>query len=220
MTTTVQSIIKNAQILLLDVDGVRWPATELIDALNAGQRDIATLRPDQFTLMVPMALAAGARQALPANCAKLIEVPRNTAGGAIRQVSRNLLDAISPTWYTQAGVTTIQHFCHDPREPGVIYVYPPAASVGASVDLVYNALPADVPAVTEATYTGVTGNVSVPDVFVNALLHFVLFRAFGKDAETGNAALSASHYQLFKAGLSDDLTTRQAVKPTVTDTPQ
>lgn len=49
-----------------------------------------------------------------------------------------------------------------------------------------------------AAYTTVTGTLIGKDAIKNPLLHFVLFRAFMKDAEFGgNAALSASHYQLF-----------------------
>lgn len=219
MTTTAQSIIKTAQQLLQDESGIRWPASELIESLNAGQRDIATLRPDMMAVTAELALVAGPKQTVPAGCSKLIEVPRNTLGAAVRQVDRNLLDAVEPNWYAKPGTKAIKHFTHDPREPAVFYVYPPAA-LGASVDIVYAAMPVDVPAPTGPTFAGVTGNVSVPDVFANALLHFVMFRALAKDAEVGNAAMSAAHYQLFKTCLSEDITTRQAVKPTVTDSAQ
>lgn len=220
MTTTAQSIIREAQELLQDTEGTRWPATELVAHLNDGQRDIATIRPDLFTILAAIALVAGPRQALPAACVDFVEMPRNTNGAALRQADRNMLDAVEPSWYTKAGVQTIKHFCYDAREPNVFWVYPPAA-VGASVDAVYSTMPADVATPSGASYTTVAGNIDCPDVCKNSLLHFVLFRAFAKDAEFGgNAAMSAANYQLFKAGIAADAATGQAIKPTITEAAQ
>lgn len=197
MTTTAQSIIKQAHELLQDPDGIRWPATELVAHLNDGQRALVELRPEMFAVTVATALIAGPKQTVPVACAKLLEIPRNTTGSAIRPVERSQLDAIEPNWYTKTGVTGIKHTMVDAREPNVFYVYPPAA-VGASVDLVYAAWPADVPSPSGVTAATVTGNVNVDDQFKNALLHFCLYRAYSKDAEFGgNATLAASHYQLF-----------------------
>jgi hypothetical protein len=219
MTITAQSVIKDAQVLLKDTAGIRWTAAELVDALNAAQREIATLRPDLMATSAAYALAAGARQAVPANCSKLMDIPRNTTGPAIRQVQREDLDAINRDWYTLPGATVIKHFTHDAKQPNVFWVYPPAAS-GVNVDIEYAALPADIPAPGAASFTGVTGNLGVADVFANAAMHFVLSRAYAKDAQAGgNAVLSAEHERKFRAAMGDDLTTRQAVKPAIKPTP-
>lgn len=199
MTTTAQSIVKQAHELLQDPDGLRWPATELVAHINDGQRALVELRPEMFAVTVTTALVAGPKQTVPSACAKLLEIPRNTNGPAIRPVERVSLDAVEPSWYTKTGVTTIKHSTVDVREPNVYYVYPPAAS-GASVDLVYSAWPADVPTPSGAAASTVTGNVNVNDQFKSALMHFVLARGYMKDAEFGgNATLAASHYQLFTA---------------------
>ena len=153
--TTAQSIITQAHELLQDPDGTRWKATELVAHLNDGQRALVELRPEMFAVTVAASLVAGPRQTVPAACAELLEIPCNTSGNAIRPVERAQLDAIEPNWYTKTGTTAIKHTMVDAREPNVFYVYPPAA-VGASVDLVYSAWPADVPApsgVTAATVT-------------------------------------------------------------------
>ena len=139
MTTTAQSIITQAHELLQDPDGTRWKATELVQHLNDGQRALVELRPEMFAVTVATALIAGPKQTVPAACAELLEIPRNTSGNAIRPVERAQLDAIEPNWYTKTGTTAIKHTMVDAREPNVFYVYPPAA-VGASVDLVYPCL--------------------------------------------------------------------------------
>lgn len=199
MTITAQSIIKQAQELLQD-PGIRWPAVDLVVHLNDGQRALVEARPEMFAATVPIVLVAGAKQSIPSTAAKLLEIPRNTNGAGIRPVERSHLDAVEPSWYTKTGVTTIKHTMHDTREPHVFYVYPPAAASGASVDAVCAIWPADVAVASGAAYSTVTGNINCKDDFKNALLHFVVSRAYMADAESeGNAALAASHAQLFSA---------------------
>ncbi len=194
MTTTVASIITEVQTILQD-DGTRWPTTELLSYLNDGQREIATIRPDLFVVTQAIPLVTGVKQTIPDACINLIEFTRNTDGAAIRQTDRTMLD-----------LKTIKHFCYDPREPDAFYVYPPAA-VGASVDAVMSKMPDD--AIT---------NINCKDTCKNPLIHFILFRAYQKDAEfSGNAALSAGHYQLFKDTLSQDAAAGQSLTPTPTN---
>lgn len=210
MTITAQSLIAQAQELLQDLTGTRWSATELVAHLNDGQRALVDLRPEEFAITAPLALVVGPKQTVPTACAKLLEIPRNTNGAVIRPVERKQLDAIEPSWYTKPGAVTIQHTTVDAREPSRFYVYPPAA-LGASVDLVYAAYPTDIAAATGPLAANVTGNLQCPDAYKNALLHWVLARAFMKDAEFGgNAAMSAGHLQLFSAGAGSP-------EPTVAD---
>jgi len=213
MTTTAQSIIKEVQVLLQDVDGTRWPATELVDHLNDGQREIAVLRPDMFAVVAPLVLAAGSTQALPAACVTFMGMPRNTNGAPITKVDRWTLEAVLPGWATGAASATIQHFMYDDRMPKQVLVYPPAI-VGTSVDIEYSTIPAGTPAASGAGWATVTGNIDCDDTTKNPLIHWCLFRAFAKDAEFGgNAAMSSAHYQLFKTGLGSDSATSTAVAP-------
>ncbi len=215
MTTTAQSIIKEVQVLLQDVDGIRWPATELVAHLNDGQREIASQRPDLFTVTNPLPLVPGARQTLPAACINLVDILRNTNGASISLTSRAVLDAVAPGWYSKSPTRNLVHFCYDLREPNVFFVYPPAAN-GASVDATYSELPADIPAPSGPTSASVTGVLAGKDTLKNPLLHWVLFRAWSKDAEFGgNASLAQSHYALFLGGLKTDATA--AVQPTPTN---
>lgn len=215
-----KTIIQAVQEQLQDTSGIRWPAYELIEHMNDGQREIASVRPDQVAITVARPLAAGVRQTVPSDCSKLIEITRNTNGKSIRQVDRNLLEAIKPNWYSMAPSAVVIHVTRDQREPTIFHVYPPATTQ-ASVDVTYAPLPAGVAIPSGRSYTSVTGDIQVPDVFKNALIDFCLFRAFAKDAEFGgNTQQGAAHYQLFKAAISDDAQISNAVKPTITDKPQ
>lgn len=217
MAFTAQNVLQRVVITLLDQNAIRWPTAELVRYLNDGQRDIALVRPDATSTTATMALAGGARQTLPATGAKLLEVIRNTSGTkrAVRLTSRVILDAQAPDWYNLTGVTEVRHYTYDSREPRIFYVYPPAASSGASVELIYSAYPTDIaePA-SNALYTAVTGNISVADIYVNALVNYILYRAYSKDSEnTQNAALAASFYQLYQNLLGVELSGTTGVAP-------
>lgn len=215
MTTSAQSILQRVVVTLQDPNATRWGTAELVRYLNDGQRDIALIRPDATATTASMSLVAGARQTLPITGAKLLEVIRNTTGAkrAIRLVNRNVLDAQNPDWYSKAGVTEVKHYTFDAREPRVFYVYPPALS-GASVEMVYSAYPANItePAA-NALYTAVTGDLSVQDIFANALTNYILYRAFSKDAETVNATAAAAYYQLYQSMLGIELSGTTGVAP-------
>lgn len=213
MTISAQSIVREVQEQLQDLEGIRWSAYELVAHLNDGQREIATVRPDLYATMMALPLAAGARQALPAQCIDLIEIIRNTDGPAMQETDRKLLDLLNPSWYTKLGAALAVNYCYDIRDPYVFYVYPPVL-VGASVDAVCSVMPSDIAIPIGPAYSSVTGDVAGKDTCKNPLIHFVLFRAFSKDAEYGgNVSLSAAHYQMFTSLLTLDSGTKQAVKP-------
>jgi hypothetical protein len=223
MAFSAQSLILRVITTLQDATAVRWATDELVRYLNDGQREILVYRPDATATTASVALAAGAKQSLPAGSFKLIDIVRNTNGTkrAIRLTTRALLDSQVPSWQyvsgvgTDVGVTEIKHYVYDSRDPKVFYVYPPAASSGASVEMVYSALPTDI---TEpapgALYTAITGNLSVSDLYTNALTNYVLHRAYAKDAEfAANGQIAATYYASFQNALTAELSGTAGVAP-------
>lgn len=219
MTTAAQSIIRRVVETLQDTTSVRWPVAELVRYLNDGQREVVLYRPDSMVTNATVTLTAGAKQALPSNGSKLIDVIRNSAGNkrSVRMTARNILDTQTPSWYNLAGVTEILHYMYDPRDPKVFYVYPPAASTGASVDLVYSAYPSDITEPADgAVFSAVTGNISLPDIYANILADYIMYRAYTKDTEyAGNAARAQAHYAAFQAALSTEMNGTTGVAPKV-----
>ena len=214
--TPASTIIYDAQVELQDTSGIRWPATELLGHLHDGQRAIAQKRPDQTAATVAFVpTTPGYRHTLPAGAASLIDVPRNATGRkrAITKVDQVLLDATVRDWYSMSPAAEILHFMYDLREPRVFLTYPPA-SASATIELVYSAYPASTATASGATASTVTGDIDLPDEWSAALLHYVLFRAWRKDSEFGgNAALSKSHYDLFRAELGEQLESSSTVAP-------
>lgn len=224
MAITAQSIVRRVVETLQDNTSVRWPVNELVRYLNDGQREIVLYRPDAMVTNATLTLVSGSKQALPANGAKLIEIVRNNTGSskrAVRMVNREILDAQAPNWHNITGVTEILHFSYDPRDPKVFYVYPPAAASGASLDIVYAALPTDITEPADgSTYSAVSGNISVPDIYGNVLQDYMLYRAYSKDSEyAGNAARAQAHYGVFANALGIEIKATIAVAPNPVSNP-
>jgi len=217
MSIAAQALIRRVVETLQDTTSIRWPVAELVRYLNDGQREIIVHRPDAMVTNASLTLTAGTKQSLPSNGAKLIDVVRNSAGSkrAIRMCAREILDAQSPGWHNLSGVTEIVHFMFDPRDPKVFYVYPPAQSAGASVDLVYSALPTDIAEPAAGTdYSAVAGFISVPDIYSNALQDYVLYRAYTKDSQyAGNEARAQARYAAFANALGIEIKATVAVAP-------
>lgn len=218
MAITAQSIIRRCVDTLQDSTSVRWPVAELVRYLNDGQREIVLHRPDAGLASATISCVAGTKQSIPPNGAKLIEVVRNAKPGgtfrAVRLINKELLEAQIPNWHTMTPQDEVLHFMYDVRDPKGFYVYPPATT-NARLDITYSAYPTDVAEPPDgSTYTAVTGNISVPDIYANALQDYILYRAYTKDSEyAGNAQRAQAHYAAFANALGVEVKATVAVSP-------
>lgn len=215
MPLTARSILEQVARDLNDQTSIRWTTQDLARYFNDAQRYVITKRPDAGHLVVAHALVAGADQALPAGGEKLIDVSHNTGGNkrAISRVSGALLDAQIPGWRGLTGVAEILHFVYDEREPKSFDVYPPAA-VGASLQLKYAAQTVDIPVPAAGTTTdAITGNLSLSDLFANAVRNYVMFRCYSKQTELANPTLATGFKQLCDGDLGDEVAGTVSVAP-------
>jgi hypothetical protein len=207
MSVTVQSVIDRVQAVLQDTTGVRWPVTgELVLWVNDAQREIALLKPDASAVNTTVTLATGTKQEIPSGGNRLLKVVRNMSasnGGAgkraIRLVDLSVLDSQTPNWHDPATTgdaahtNVVKHYSYEESNPRNFYVYP-GVNGNAYVELVYSANPATVT---------LSDNLSIPDIFANAIMNYVLYMAYMKDAEfAGNQQRAGSHYQLFTASVT------------------
>lgn len=200
MPIPAASILSRATTILQDTTNVRWPMSELTQWFNDAQREIVLLKPEASVLNTPVQLQTGnTKQTLPASAIRLIDIVRNlgadglTPGAAVRIVAREVLDSQRPNWHSEAGQSVIKHFVFDPRDPRTFYVYPKPSSA-VYLETVYSVAPAEV------TESGgvVSGNLALDDIYSNAVLDYVLYRAYSKDAEyASNGPRAAAHYQAF-----------------------
>ena len=207
MTISAQSIIQRTSETLYDMTSIKWPVSRQIRYLNDGQRDTVLHRPDAMNTPFVWTLVAGAKQTLPVDGEKVIDVLSNATGSrrAVTKVDRALLDAQVPGWRGLTGSTEILHWMYDPRDPKTIETFPPAA-VGAALDSEYARRPtdiADVPA--GSLYTAVAGNISIGDLFANALQDYILFRCHSENTQHAQPARAQAHYAAYANALGVEL---------------
>ena len=207
MAVTVQSVIDRVQTTLQDTTGVRWPVvSELVLWVNDAQREIALLKPDASAKNETVTLVTGTKQAIPSSGNRLLRAVRNmsaASGGtgkrSVRLVSREVLDAQTPDWHDPtvsgdaAHTNIVKHYIYDEQNPRNFYVYPGVAG-SAYLEIIYSANP---------TTVAQNGNLDIPDIYANAVMNYVLYMAYMKDAEyAGNNQRAANHYQLFTASVT------------------
>lgn len=223
MSISASSIIHRATDLLQDQTSVRWTVNELVRWLNDAQRAVIKVRPDSMNTTGTGTLSAGSRQSLIAmtgitNPSKLIEITRNVAATsqkkAVTLIPRAILDKQTPGWHSVVQAVDIFHYMFDPRDPLTFYVYPPATAL-AQLEIMYSAYPTDVAEPGDGkTWSDVTGNISMKDIYADDLLNFVLFRAYSKDSEyAGNTQRAAGYMQLLQQSLGDEIKATLAVQP-------
>jgi len=203
------SVVDEARYLLQDlvVGGTRWLDAEMVLWFNAAQREVVTYKPDAVITNASITLAGSETKqslsSLGTRALHLISIVRNmgadgsTPGKAIRLVDREVMDATNPDWHTDTAAATIKHYMFDKKDPLNFYVYPAAhASTVVQLEAIYAATPADL---TEGNIaTGQTVVINIPDIYYNALVDYIVYRALSKDATyTKNGVDSNLYFQRF-----------------------
>lgn len=203
MATTVQSIVDDVQLTLVDTSAARWTENELAAAASHAVRMIVNARPDLHITTGTLTLVAGTKQTLPTGAISLMDVTRNVGGRAIRRANMDLMDAQRPDWHTDTAGATRNYF-YDPRTPLIFYVWPPASS-GAQVEAKYPTAPSAL---------ALADNIPIGDEWVPLIREYVLYVAFSKDADFVSSAQRAEiHRQAWERGLASKATADAAEQP-------
>ena len=187
---TALSLIERAGTIIQDETNIRWPQDELLKWLNDGQREIVLHKPSSYPQDGTKSLEVGTKQTIPDDGVSLIDVPRNEVGNkrAIRIVEREILDAQRPEWHDEAPVQGVRHYAFDPRNPKHFFVYPPNDGTG-EVNVIYSAAPVDI---------SIGDTITIDDIYANALLDYIIYRASIKDADYAlNDQRAQAMYQTF-----------------------
>ena len=218
-TITGANLLLRIEDTLQDTTNVRWSEAELLRYINDAQREIVNLRPDASADHANVQLATGTEQAIPDVGLRLIKVVRNmsAAGGSatgkrvIRIVDREILDSQEPDWHDPtvtgdaAHTTVVKHYVFDEDDPRKYYVYP-GVSGNAFVEIVFSRSPTDLANTSATLY--------VDDIYANAIIDFVLYRAYMKDAEfAGNQQRASSHYQQYVGSVTQGAQVQTIVSP-------
>jgi hypothetical protein len=207
-TIKVATLIETAGIILQDASQVRFPQAELMTFLNDAQREIVLHRPDSKTVNASVTCVAGSKQSLPSTGLRLVDVVRNDGGRAITQIARKILDETLPDWHnkTADSVKKIEHFVYDSADPKSFYLYP-NATTSMDIEIIYSIAPSYI------TYSS-SVTISLDDIYANAILDYMLYRAYQKDSEyAGNADRSMMHYSSFANALGMKSRADSAIDP-------
>ncbi|MBM7070875.1 hypothetical protein JQC92_02315 [Shewanella sp. 202IG2-18] len=198
---TAQEIVARVNKLLNDNGYVRWPKEELLNYLNDAQKAIVLRRPDAHTVDIDdFECVQGTKQRLPADALRLIDITRNSSGRAIKgPFDRTVLDDNYPDWYADAPQAYAEHYIYDQRNPKTFYLHP-AVAANTEITLVYSKSP-DVISVNQLDSGEVIG---LDDIYLNAIIEWVMYRAYMKDAEyAANSNKSLMHLNAFKSQMGE-----------------
>lgn len=214
MALKASEVITRANDLLVDSGNVRWTQAELLRWLNDGRRELAISRPDVYAVTTVVTLGSGTKQQIPTDGTRFIDALRNinaddSVGLAVRIVEREDLDAQYPGWHqATAGVTA--NFMFDERVPRIYFVYPPAVT-GAKLEIAYSQEPVEI--------TDTNTTLTQEGLYANALVDYLLYRAFQKDSTfAGNYQRAAAAYVQFKAAIGEGDARDLSVSPNVART--
>lgn len=194
-----QQVIARARHVLQDLNGTRWADSEFTTWINDGCVFIAINRPDSCVVNASMVLFAGTKQsiaALPIPGMRLLDVVRElTTGRGVKLTDRNTLDTHRPGWHA-ATPAPVVNYVYDNRDPTTFYVYPPA-DPGSTLEILYQRVPVAISVEQLDTHA-----LSPADLYLPALVDYVLFRAYSKDADdTKNADLAGMYLTACANGL-------------------
>lgn len=223
------SILTRAGTILQDTTNVRWPLKELCKWLDDGQREIVVIKPEASVTNAAWKLVAGTKQRIPdgssaypdqvtsaalPNGIQLLDLVRNmgttttpTPGRVVRLVDRRILDAQSPLWHQAVASAVVIHYSFDEFDPKHFYVYPPQPTVNMGyIEGVYSCAPVDITKVggagQDAEDPKADATINLDDIYSNALLDYVLYRAYSKDANyASNEQRAMGHYNAFLGAL-------------------
>ena len=181
----VSELITRAKITAQDVDFVQWPEAEWLSWYNECLLSLASARTDAGAETRTVTIVAGSMQNLPEDANKLIEVVRNhTSGRVIRFIDRKILDEQHPDWHKRTDTEPL-YYSYDTSVPNVYYLFPSVTGAAHKVDIVIAKSP---PAATSSDT-----EMSVEDWFAPAIVDYILYRAYLKNAEYTND-LNRSEY--------------------------
>ncbi|WP_346779496.1 DUF6682 family protein [Burkholderia sp. Ac-20345] len=200
----VRDVVREVAALLNDdeegFEFTHWTESDLVEYANDAAIQITQWRVSEFSKPHTIDLVAGARQTLPADALAFYRVAGTVDryGRTIGQPSATDVAAtrIAANWFESlacrrsTGDYVVRSFSFDSDDQTSFYVDPPVPP-GKKVQAVV--VYASVPDRAE-----VDGALSVPPIYHNAVIEWMLYRAYGKDTESATDAMrSTEHHTTF-----------------------
>lgn len=209
-TILARNLIDDALVILHD-SGVRFPKSQLLEWLNAAQREVCIHRPDALTVNDSFTTAAQAKQSLPADGLRLIEVDHDeTTLKPIHVVPRDDLDVHVIGWRSEEGDP--EQYVYDLRDPKNFYLYPHPTDL-RDISIVYAKSPTTI---VIADFDTDVQTIELDDIYANAILDYLLYRAFSKDSDRRDPQKAGTHYNSMMQSLGVKTKVDSAMHPQAT----
>lgn len=183
----------------------RWGRGLLLDYLNLGLKEIGIYKPDAFTKSIDLALVPGEVQTVSDEIS-LLSIDANADGSKINIADIDLVKSYgayavcAPKIKIKDGrpIIKIMSVSIDKDNPRTFYVSPP---VPTGMSLSVRATIIDSPP--KYTLTDWTKNVKIESKYTNALIQFMMAKAYELNREVSpqDRANSLQYYQMFYDGL-------------------
>ena len=226
MTINAKDLLDRARRIIQDETSVRWPLAELRFWLNDSLRELALYRPQAFSSSFPFALQVGTYQVIPDSYSQLIRVPRNLKslaesprlpGPTIRTVDGDLLSAQSRDWNDPSitpASAIVRNVVFDISNPQAFWVYPPNDGTGVA-EIIAVKVPVGIASPSDPeNITLYDIDLDVIDIFGNAIVDYILYRAYSKDSQfSGSAQRAIACYQAFGNAIGVNIQNANSINP-------
>jgi hypothetical protein len=226
MAFTAKDVLARTSTILSDAGGKRWLFTELLDWLNDAMREINVKAPHAVAKSVVLTLVSGTRQTLDPAYSAMLRVNCNVTavgqvvsarGNTITPITRDILDAQIPGWQNTTSLpyqAEVAHLIDDPALPREFFIAPGNTGTG-KIEAVCAERPAIIPSpANPLVLANYTTTVVLDDMYLNAVVDYVLSRAFSKDIQVPGAAQRAmAHYQQFATSFGIDVQNEATINP-------
>ncbi len=225
----IQTIMRRASTVLQDTGSTRWTYPEMLDWINDSITEIANFAPELLAEIRVITLVAGPLQTIPNDTTKMLRAICNvtgsgapyTRGAVITPISHAILAAQLPNWQDTSRLpysAIVNHIIYDPLTPRSFYVVPGNNGSG-KIECAFSTKPTPIaqPA-NPLTLASYTASLPIEDVYTNAVLDYVLYRALQKELNVpGAAEKAAMHYQAFSAAIGASAQAMNRTSPSTAD---
>jgi hypothetical protein len=206
----IKYIIGKVNEQLMDDGFVRWPEEKLLEYFNSAQRAVVISRPDAFVVeKLDFACAAGARQQLPEDGLRLIDVRGDENGNVARNRTRRELTELYPNWLGLKDNPAAEAFVYDEREPLRFFLFP-GVTAGLKLEIVYSATPP----VKVKSDLDANADTDLSTIYTPAIIEYMLYTAHSKDFEYSELQKAQNHLAMFNNLIGTKSQADAAMTPT------
>ena len=180
---SVEELVTTILYTLQDEDFVRWSRSEIDSYINEAQFFLLEADINAFTVRKEHKCDNGVLQEVP-NIERILEIEN------VKTIDRVTMDAVRPFWRSEKSSPRPEFVIFNELDDKSFFVYPPASS-NPSITLLVQVKPQTIKS------DGSTMNETVIPVkhsYFHALMNFVLYRCYDKDADDAFNAQRAQQY--------------------------